>query len=78
MMLIVRIAKVVLIAALGVLAGRWALGLGPELVGPRLSDIADLCVFVAALVLASLTERELFWAAPPKRSGATRHPRISR
>jgi hypothetical protein len=77
-MLIVRIAKVVLIAGLGVSAGRWALGLGPEVLGPRLSDIADICVFVAALALASLTERELFWPAPPRRSGSTRHPRISR
>lgn len=74
----VRIVKVALIAGFGLLAARWALGLDSEFLGPGLAGVLDLGLFVVALVLASLTERELFWAAPPKRRGSTRHPRIPR
>jgi hypothetical protein len=78
MMRIVRIAKVVVLAGIGVFAGHAALGLGSEFIGPGISGVFDIALLVMAMVLASLTERELFWAAPPKRSGSTHHPRTSR
>lgn len=74
----VRIIKVVLIAGLCVLVARWAFGPALGYLGPGLREIANLCLCVVAMVLASLTERELFWAAPPRRRGPTRHPRIPR
>jgi hypothetical protein len=78
MMRIVRIAKVIVLAGIGVFAGHAALGLGPEFIGPGVAGVFDVALLVTAMVLASLTERELFWAAPPKQGGSTRHPRISR
>jgi hypothetical protein len=65
-----RMARILLamaVAAAGATAIHTALDLGGVIGG-----LADLGLLVAAMLLASLSDRELFWAAPPKR-GHSRH-----
>jgi hypothetical protein len=44
-----------------------ALHLGPEFFGAGIPGVVDLGLLIAAALFVSLTDRELFWLAQPKR-----------
>jgi hypothetical protein len=61
--LLAMVAMAVVVGAV-----RKALHLGPEFLGGGFpEELADLGLLVAGLLIVSLSDRELFWAAPPKR-----------
>jgi hypothetical protein len=70
MLRLVRISLATLIVVTGATAIHAALDL-EGIVG----GLADLGLLIAAMLLASLSDRELFWAAPPRRKRSRRRSR---
>lgn len=66
-----------LISCAGVAAAHKALGLGPEFLGPGLEGLVDLGLMVVGALLMSLSDREYFWAIPPKPKRAKGRSRLA-
>jgi hypothetical protein len=74
MLRFVRIVFAVIAAAVAIGVVHKTLGLG-EFLGPGLwRELVDLGLLVAGILLVSLSDRELFWMAPPKGKRSERHP----
>jgi hypothetical protein len=72
MMRFVRIGTAMAFCCAGATAIHNALGLGQEFVGPGLGGLVDLALLAVTGLLVSLSDREYFWATPPKQ-GRRRH-----
>jgi hypothetical protein len=75
---VIRISVVAVPVCVAVAAIRATLGLGPELIGPGWSGFLDLGLLAAAMFVISLSDREYFWATPPKQSSRRRRARAAR
>jgi hypothetical protein len=70
MLRFVRIGIAMVVSCAAVVGAHSALGLGPEFIGPGLTGLVDIGLGLAAALLMSLSDREYFWAMPPKHRGS--------
>lgn len=68
-----RILVVAVIAGCGVVAVHAALDLGSEFLEFGFEGIADFALLCAGILLVSLSDRELFWAVPPRHERSKAH-----
>jgi hypothetical protein len=64
-----RLAQILIaavVAGAGVFAVHSLFGLGSEFLRPGLSGVVDLILLLAAVRLASLCDRDLFWGLNPR------------
>jgi hypothetical protein len=69
----VRIAVVMICASGAASAAHNALDIGQEFLGPGFfNELVDLALLLGVMLLTSLSDRELFWGAPPKQKRSRR------